>query len=68
VVGFDDLGFARYLDPPLSTVRAPTETVARIATERLFALLESQPVEGTLVLPTEIVLRRSCGCVNEAGD
>ena len=68
VVGFDDLGFARYLDPPLSTVRAPTETVARMATERLFALLENQPADGSLVLPTEIVLRRSCGCRHEADD
>ncbi len=62
VAGFDDLGFGRFLDPPLSTVRAPTETVARMATERLFDLLENQPVEQTVVLPTEIVLRRSCGC------
>ncbi len=62
VAGFDDLGFARYLDPPLSTVRAPTETVARMATERLFSLLENQPSEGTMVLPTELIIRRSCGC------
>lgn len=62
VVGFDDLGFARFLNPPLTTVRAPTEVVGRIATERLFSLLEHQPADGTLVLPTEIILRRSCGC------
>ncbi len=62
VVGFDDLGFARFLDPPLTTVRAPTETVARIATERLFELLETNSTEERLVLPTEIVLRQSCGC------
>jgi DNA-binding LacI/PurR family transcriptional regulator len=62
VVGFDDLGFARFLDPPLSTVRAPTESVARIATQRLFRLLEDASEEGMVVLPTEIILRRSCGC------
>src|SRR5262245_26777179 len=32
VVGFDDLGFAPFLNPPLTTVRAPTESVGRIAT------------------------------------
>ncbi len=64
VFGFDDLGFARFLDPPLSTVRAPTEQVAKVATERLFCLLENEPADGILVLPTEIVLRRSCGCSN----
>ena len=62
VAGFDDLGFARSLNPPLTTVRAPTESVARIATENLFRLLEGETVDGRVVLPTEIILRRSCGC------
>lgn len=64
VVGFDDLGFAPFLNPPLTTVRAPTETVGRIATERLFELLENQPSDEVVILPTEIIFRRSCGCVN----
>jgi DNA-binding LacI/PurR family transcriptional regulator len=64
VVGFDDLGFAPFLNPPLTTVRAPTESVGRIATERLFGLLEHQPSDETVILPTEIIFRRSCGCNN----
>jgi len=63
VIGFDDLGFAPFLNPPLTTVRAPTETVGRMAAERLFAILENQPAnESTVILPTEIIYRRSCGC------
>lgn len=62
VIGFDDLGFAPFLNPPLTTVRAPTESVGRIATERLFDLLENKPASDVLVLPTEIIYRRSCGC------
>lgn len=62
VVGFDDLGFASFLNPPLTTVRAPTESVGRIAAERLFALLENQPSDDAVILPTEIIYRRSCGC------
>lgn len=62
VTGFDDLGFAPFLNPPLTTVRAPTETVGRIATERLFGLLENGPSDEVLILPTEIIFRRSCGC------
>jgi LacI family transcriptional regulator len=62
VVGFDDLGFAPFLSPPLTTVRAPTEAVGRIATERMFRLLESHVSEEVVVLPTEIIYRRSCGC------
>ncbi len=64
VVGFDDLGFAPFLNPPLTTVRAPTETVGRIATERLFGLLENQASDEVMILPTEIIFRRSCGCTD----
>jgi DNA-binding LacI/PurR family transcriptional regulator len=62
VTGFDDLGFAPFLNPPLTTVRAPTEKVGKIATERLFGLLENNPSEEVIILPTEIIFRRSCGC------
>ena len=62
VTGFDDLGFAPFLNPPLTTVRAPTEAVGRIATQRLFGLLENQPSDEMMILPTEIIFRRSCGC------
>jgi DNA-binding LacI/PurR family transcriptional regulator len=62
VVGFDDLGFASFLNPPLTTVRAPTELVGRIAAEKLFSLLENQSSNEAVVLPTEIIYRRSCGC------
>ncbi len=62
VIGFDDLGFAPFLHPPLTTVRAPTESVGKIATERLFQLLENNPSDEVTILPTEIIFRRSCGC------
>ena len=62
VIGFDDLGFAPFLNPPLTTVRAPTESVGRIAAERLFGLLENQSSDEVTILPTEIIFRRSCGC------
>ena len=62
VIGFDDLGFAPFLNPPLTTVRAPTEAVGRIAAERLFNLLENQTSDEVTILPTEIIFRRSCGC------
>lgn len=62
VVGFDDLRLSAFLTPPLTTVRAPTEAVGRIAAERLFGILEGRPTEGMALLPTEIIIRRSCGC------
>ena len=62
VVGFDDLRLSAFLTPPLTTVRAPTESVGRIAAERLFGLLKKDVSEGLVLLPTEIIIRRSCGC------
>jgi DNA-binding LacI/PurR family transcriptional regulator len=65
VAGFDDLGFAGFLNPPLTTVRAPTEAVGQIATERLFNMLDNASTDGAVLLPTDIILRRSCGCPYE---
>jgi LacI family transcriptional regulator len=62
VVGFDNLGFSAFLSPPLTTVSAPTENVGRIATEQLFSLLDKQYPEDVTLLPTELIIRRSCGC------
>jgi len=60
-VGFDDLSVSPFLNPALTTVRAPTEAVGRIAAERLFSILENQSLNEAVVLPTEIIFRRSCG-------
>jgi DNA-binding LacI/PurR family transcriptional regulator len=62
VVGFDDFRLAPYLTPPLTTVRAPTELVGRIAAGQLAKLFQGLPIEQNVLLPTEIILRRSCGC------
>jgi LacI family transcriptional regulator len=62
VVGFDDLPISAFMTPPLTTVRAPTEIVGQIAAEKLFGLLNKEVPEGVVLLPTEIIIRRSCGC------
>ena len=64
VVGFDDSRLSAHLDPPLTTVRAPTYDVGCISAINLFQILENQPVETATLLPTEIILRHSCGCLN----
>jgi LacI family transcriptional regulator len=62
VVGFDDMELSRFLSPPLTTVRAPTEEVGREAVRQLVRLIRGEAVEPLVLLPTEPVLRRSCGC------
>jgi DNA-binding LacI/PurR family transcriptional regulator len=68
VVGFDDFRLAPFLQPPLTTVRAPTEKAGRAAAEQLSKLFKKEPVEQRILLATEIVLRRSCGCNYQSSD
>ena len=62
VVGFDDQVFASTLSPSLTTIRAPTEQVGREAVHLLARMLKGESVEPRLSLPTELVIRESCGC------
>lgn len=63
VVGFDDQNrTAPYLTPPLTTVRAPTEEVGRVAARQLVNLIRFGQADPLTLLPTEIIIRQSCGC------
>ena len=62
VVGFDDQRLSAYLMPPLSTVRAPTERVGYQATQQLVKLIRTGQADRLTLLPTEMIIRRSCGC------
>lgn len=62
VVGFDDVPLARFMSPPLTTVRAPTEQTGKDAVKQLVHLIRGEPAESITLLPTELVIRNSCGC------
>jgi len=60
VIGFDDFEFARYVDPPLTTVRLPAHEMGKRAVEMLIRHIEGDPpTQRKLVLPTELVVRQS---------
>jgi LacI family transcriptional regulator len=62
VVGFDDVHLADYLMPPLTTVRAPVERAGLEAMRQLVSLIRTGEAEPLVLLPTELVVRLSCGC------
>jgi LacI family transcriptional regulator len=62
VVGFDDVDFAGYISPPLTTIRAPIEEVGREAVRQLLCLLEGEQAQSLVLKRTELVIRESCGC------
>lgn len=62
VVGFDDVAFAAHLLPPLTTVAAPIELAGRVAAEQLVSLIQTGEARSFTLLPTELIVRQSCGC------
>lgn len=65
LVGFDDIRPSRYLTPPLTTIRAPIETAGREAVRQLVSLIQTGKAEPEILLPTEMIIRRSCGAPSE---
>ena len=60
IVGFDDLPFARWLTPPLTTIKTEGVRQGTIAAQMLFARLNHRPLENNRVrLEPELVVRRS---------
>jgi LacI family transcriptional regulator len=65
LAGFDDFDLAELTSPPLTVVRQPAQEMGRVAANLLFDRIERGecPQAGNrIVLPVELVLRRSCGC------
>lgn len=62
VVGFDDTPLACSLVPPLTTVRAPIGEAGSEGIKRLLELIRTGETQPVTTLPTELVLRESCGC------
>lgn len=62
VVGFDDLPFARYLNPPLTTVKTDGVDIGRKAAELLLKQLRGEPIaQRQLQSPTSFIARASSG-------
>jgi LacI family transcriptional regulator, galactose operon repressor len=63
IAGFDDIPIARFIAPPLTTVRVPIAELGRRGTARLLQALDGGPRarRGEEVLPTVLVVRASCG-------
>jgi len=59
VVGFDDLPWGAYLDPPLTTVRQSAREMGRLAAEFALAGLRGQATATDAVVPAELVVRAS---------
>jgi DNA-binding LacI/PurR family transcriptional regulator len=59
VAGFDDLFFASYLQPPLTTVRQPMRRMGKMAMESLFKLMSGEESVPQIKVEAELVVRES---------
>jgi LacI family transcriptional regulator len=65
VAGFDDFDMADIFHPALTVVRQPVNELGRVAADLLFARLgkgQRTAAGNQVVLPVELIVRRSCGC------
>ena len=63
VVGFDDIPFARYLTPPLTTASVPANELGRHAWQRMWDLLNDREPGHAIFLRPRIENRGSAGPV-----
>jgi DNA-binding LacI/PurR family transcriptional regulator len=63
VTGFDDLFFASYLQPPLTTVRQPMRQMGRMAMDNLLKLMSGEETPAQPRVETELMVCGSTGPV-----
>jgi len=67
VTGFDDITLTRYFNPPLTTIRQSGSLLGEVAVDALLGTIDgNEKIQRTVVLPTELIVRGSCGCVANA--
>ncbi len=67
VTGFDDISEAKATIPSLTSTRVDVATMAERAVEMLHQLQMGYAVPKYEYIPTQVVRRDSCGCVEESG-
>jgi DNA-binding LacI/PurR family transcriptional regulator len=60
IVGFDDIPAASVTNPPLTTVMQDNRRAGEVLVDTLLALVREEPAQGQ-VMPTRLIVRRSCG-------
>jgi len=62
LIGFDDIPLAAHTNPLLTTIRQPVQRMGEAAAEMLIERIEQpEAPPRRIVLPTELVIRVSCG-------
>lgn len=61
IVSFNDIEMAAYVNPPLTTVKVHTEQMGSVAVKLLLDRLAGREIPLKVTVPTELIVRESCG-------
>ncbi|WP_026960480.1 LacI family DNA-binding transcriptional regulator [Aliagarivorans taiwanensis] len=67
IVGFDDLLFAEYTTPQLTTIRQPQKQIGETAMKVLLKILNGEQAPQESVIPTQLLVRSSSAVPPVAG-
>ncbi len=62
VTGFDDTEESLTTKPTLTTVKQPFYDIGQESVKMLLSILDGEKVPNKIVIPTEFLIRESCGC------
>lgn len=62
VIGFDDIRFAKYMSPPLTTIAQPVEEIGAQCVDLLIDIIEgNDTTRSEVILPHKLIVRESTG-------
>lgn len=61
LIGFDDIDICQYTTPPLTTIRQDRVAMGRGVVQRLVAMIEGTEEATPLIIPTQLIVRKSTG-------
>ena len=66
IMGFDDITVASHIHPPLTTISAPIDKIAKLAVEMLISQIQNKEIDNKhIALPAKLVARRTCTNIKE---
>ena len=71
LIGFDDIPWAKYSDPPLTTIQLPAEALAQTACTLLVEIIQNNgnaERRDQIILDTKLIIRKSCKPLSQSSD
>ena len=66
IIGFDDITVASHIHPPLTTISAPINKIAKRAVEMLINQIQNKKIDNKhIALPAKLVVRSTCSNITK---